>query len=204
MQVTFDQLWAIAQQVATQSGQLPQNAFLSIELILERPVAAWQYYCTPKNVITFASTGCDGVHFSFLRTDSSSNNPAPASVVTQLSRSPVVMTVPMNFENQNIVVSENLYEFLCLGCKTGYGTLELLSCPESDLRALKSFDYAAALSAAQLSDLRMLNEVFSLSPYINLEGRMRHLQSTYLDCLRMGEVAFEETTHWLLGRPISV
>ncbi|MEL6471853.1 MAG: hypothetical protein AAFQ74_19165 [Cyanobacteria bacterium J06623_4] len=202
MQVTFDQLWAIAHQVANQSGQSPQYAFLSLELILERPAAAWQYYCTPKNVITFASTGCDGVHFSFLQKDRMFSD--SASGIEQLSRSPVVMTVPMNFENQNIVVGENLYEFLCLGCRTGYGMLELLSCADSDLCALKSFDYDEALSETQLSDLRLLNDVFSLSPYINLEGRMRYLQSTYLSCLQMGEVAVGETTHWLPSRPISV
>ncbi|MEL6602407.1 MAG: hypothetical protein AAFP20_04175 [Cyanobacteria bacterium J06614_10] len=204
MQVTFDQLWAIAQQVANQSGQSTQNAFLSLALILERPVAAWQYYCTPKNVITFASTGCDGVHFSFLQQDRMVSGSAPISPIQQLSRSPVVMTVPMNFENQNIVVSENLYEFLCLGCRTSYGMLELLSCPESNLCALKSFDYAEALSEAQVAQLRLLNDAFSLSPYINLEGRMRHLQSTYLSCLQMGEVAVGDTTHWLPSRPISV
>lgn len=78
----------------------------------------WLWYdFTPLNVKTFASTWWDWVHFSFLEIDGkySDNNP-------------VVMTVPMNyFEDSNIIVWENLYDFLSLGINYSYFWLEQLT-----------------------------------------------------------------------------
>ena len=180
--VTFERLWAIAHQ-QTRSTAIPaQDAFLSIGLRLDTAQQPWQYYCTPKNVKTFASTGQDGVHYSFLSLASSA-----------LSESPVVMTVPMNFHNQNIVVAENLYEFLCLGCRTGYSNLEVLA-DESLLEDSKAFTaltddcYGQSLSKLELMRLQVLNDAFALTPIASLSNRMRNLQSAYLTQLQMGEV----------------
>ena len=115
MAVTFEQLWAIANREVQRIGETPNDVFLPIGLRLEIPAKPWEYYCTPTNVKTFASTGCDGVHYSFLELSSSS----------ELA---VVMTVPANGgPNQNVIISENLYEFLCLGSKASYLVLEELS-----------------------------------------------------------------------------
>lgn len=74
------------------------------------------YECTPLNTTIFAHTGGDGVHYSLL----------------ELSETiqPVVMTVPMNFGDDatayNLILGENLYEFLSLGFYNGWFHLENL------------------------------------------------------------------------------
>lgn len=65
-------------------------------------------WCSPLNCGTFASTGVDGTHFSLLVVD--------GAVV---SDSPVVMTTPSNM-GRSVIVGENLFDFLCLGSRSGY------------------------------------------------------------------------------------
>ena len=77
------------------------------------------YWCTPKNSLTFASTGGEGVHFSFLVQDGK---------VTESS--PVILTVPANaFEpdGANFVVAEDLRNCLRFGFHRGYFALEQLA-----------------------------------------------------------------------------
>ncbi|MEM6598115.1 MAG: hypothetical protein AAF635_08095 [Cyanobacteria bacterium P01_C01_bin.69] len=184
---TFNHLWQIACQEAQNSGLSPRSVFGSIGLRLEPPKAPWRYYCTPKNVRTFASTGQDGVHYSLL-------------TCSELLYSPVVMTVPMDFDNNNIIVGETLHEFLCLGSRAGYGSLESLTSLEADFSALKSHAYLPSLSAMQTRHLRTLSEAFSLYPYVNLERRMAQLQAMYLDYLQLGERALVPTAAFSAGR----
>ncbi|MEL6554915.1 MAG: hypothetical protein AAFQ63_15835 [Cyanobacteria bacterium J06621_11] len=172
---TFAQLWKVAQTEASRQNTTPSAVFQSVGLRLEVPEKPWQYYCTPKNTRTFASTGRDGVHYSFLE-------------VRSLHYSPIVMTVPMSFDNPNIVVAETLHEFLCLGCRASYLSLEMLSVCGGDFSSLKSKSYAAGLSQAQQHSLQVLSDSFSLFPYVALEWRMAQLQAKYLDFLQMGEV----------------
>jgi hypothetical protein len=127
--------------------RLPTN-----ELRLEIPAKPWEYYCTPTNVKTFASTGCDGVHYSFLELSSS-------------SELPIVMTVPANGgPNQNVIISKNLYEFLCLGSKASYLVLEELSWENGELNPLKSSGHVEFLSNEQIALLNVLSSEFSLDP----------------------------------------
>lgn len=80
-------------------------------LRLDEDLDASRYeHITPLNCRTFASTGGDGVHFSFLVQDGVIN-----------SGSPVVLTVP---SMGNLIVGETLFEFLCLGCRQGYGGMD--------------------------------------------------------------------------------
>ncbi len=179
---TFDQLWQVACQSAERYRTTPQSVFQAIGLRLERPTHPWQYYCTPKNVKTFASTGLDGVHYSFLESE-------------QLRYSPIVMTIPMSFDNANIIVAETLQEFLCLGCRASYLRLELLATCDADFSFLKSHYYAKDLSIPQVNLLQVLSERLSLyplatlptKPSMRLERRMAQLQAKYLDFLQMGE-----------------
>lgn len=84
----------------------------TIGLLLEPNLARWSYDSTPSGSLTFASTGGDGVHFS---------------VLTDVGRpGPIVMTVPMNFDEPNVVVGADLRDFLSLGCHFGYFALEQL------------------------------------------------------------------------------
>lgn len=185
MVVTFEQLWAIAKREAQRIGETPDNVFLPVGLRLEVPAKPWEYYCTPTNVKTFASTGCDGVHYSFLELSSS-------------SESPVVMTVPANYgnPNPNVIISENLYEFLCLGSKSSYIVLEELSYENGELNPLKSLGYAEFLSNEQIHLLNVLNNEFSLHPWSNLEERIGYLQSKYLNLLQLRDQKeyFDETS----------
>jgi hypothetical protein len=67
------------------------------------------YYCTPLNTLCFAHTGGDGTHFSFLAVDGKVNE-----------QSPVVVTVPTTIEYPNVILGENLVDFLNLGFHLGY------------------------------------------------------------------------------------
>ena len=184
MTVTFEQLWAIANREAQRIGETPNHVFLPVGLRLDIPAKPWEYHCTPTNVKTFASTGCDGVHYSFLELSSS-------------PESPVVMTVPANSENSNVIVGENLYDFLCLGSKASYILLENLSGEYEELDFLKSKDYAEFLSDEQIYLLDVLSEEFSLHPWSVLEERISYLRSKYLDLLQLPdqEKYFDEMVH---------
>jgi hypothetical protein len=81
--------------------------------ILYRP------FTTPKNSLSFASTGGDDVHFGLVAVNGKFGD-----------ASPVVMTVPMagdNPEELNFIVGETLRDFLCLGCERGFFDLEKLA-----------------------------------------------------------------------------
>jgi hypothetical protein len=89
--------------------------FGSLGLILDKKLDDSRYDCTPLNCQTFAHTGGEGVHFSFLVQD---------GFVRETS--PIVVTVPqMPF--QSFVVGENLFDFLCLGADRGFFALEQLA-----------------------------------------------------------------------------
>lgn len=88
----------------------------SLGLILDRELDQSRYsFCTPLNCQTFAHTGGEGVHFSFLLQD---------GMVRE--NCAVVLTIPAMF-GQNFVVGENLFDFLCLGVHRGFFALEQLA-----------------------------------------------------------------------------
>ncbi|PJN86848.1 hypothetical protein [Bacillus sp. mrc49] len=65
------------------------------------------YETTPYDVITFASTGVDGIHFGFL-TD--------FGTVSDLENAFVVCISPMDFDTHIKIVARNIREFLSLVC----------------------------------------------------------------------------------------
>jgi hypothetical protein len=69
-------------------------------------------HCTPLNCRTFAGTGGDGHHFSFLVID---------GAIT--ASSPIVSTAPDNHGNPSAVIADSLHQFLRLGCINGYDPL---------------------------------------------------------------------------------
>ncbi|MBK7304423.1 MAG: hypothetical protein IPP06_16665 [Saprospiraceae bacterium] len=75
-----------------------------------------RYNCSPLNTTVFARTGGDGVHYSILELSEKAQ--------------PIVMTVPMNFSKSindyNIIISENLNEFLSIGFYNGWFPIEQL------------------------------------------------------------------------------
>ncbi len=89
-----------------------RSSLMVVGLGLCEPEKPGEYFCSPKNTRQFALTGGDGIHYSFLLLPD-----AP------LKEGPVVATYPANPDTQNVIVGENLYEFLCLGCRCGYEML---------------------------------------------------------------------------------
>jgi len=75
-----------------------------------------RYDSSPINTKVFSRTGGDGVHFSIL--------------CLSENIQPIVMTVPMNFGNSltdyNLIIGENLNEFLSIGYFNGWFFLEEL------------------------------------------------------------------------------
>lgn len=103
-------LWLPGAQPLSASG-----VFDPCGLILEIPPESGYCWCTPKEALTFACTGGDGVHFSFL-----SSEKIPSTVV------PVVITLPA-CDQHNFVVAESIDEFLGLGYHVGWFALEAIA-----------------------------------------------------------------------------
>jgi hypothetical protein len=96
-------------------GRLDRG-FDRLGLILDKKLDQSRYsFCTPLNCQTFAHTGGEGVHFSFLVQD---------GMIRETS--PVVLTVPA-MSGESFVVGENLFDFLCLGVHRGFFALEQLA-----------------------------------------------------------------------------
>lgn len=115
-------------------------------LLFHSRLAGPVYDETPRNCVPFASTGGDGVHFSYLLTDDEPND-----------SSPIVMTVPCAME-PNRVVGRNLRNFLGLGLHSGYFMLEQLQYDFADTvsaldrRVLDHPEPAAAQALAAIAE----------------------------------------------------
>jgi len=91
------------------------------------------------------------------------------------------MTVPMMFDNPNIIVGENLSEFLCLGCEVGYFALEQLA---YDIKqTIQSIMNPGPLDNDQAELLRLIREEFDLQPITQINYRFEVLQRTYIPLL---------------------
>ncbi|MBX9901950.1 MAG: hypothetical protein K2Y28_14330 [Burkholderiaceae bacterium] len=108
-------LYKAAEVVAKQFDRTIESVFDPCGLILNSPPLQGYYWCTPKNAITFASTGGDGVHYSYLDVPD-----------CNLGCGPIVMTMPAN-DQLNFVVAETLEEFLGLGFHVGWFALEQIA-----------------------------------------------------------------------------
>jgi len=75
-----------------------------------------RYDSSPTNTKVFARTGGDGVHYSILEISENIQ--------------PIVMTVPMNFgdsmNDYNVIIGENLNEFMSIGYYNGWFPIEQL------------------------------------------------------------------------------
>jgi hypothetical protein len=72
--------------------------------VLCPPTNDYGYQSTPKNAVTFASMGVDGVHYAILKIDGQVRDD-----------SPVVQVSPMDSEDVT-VLAESLLSFLAVGC----------------------------------------------------------------------------------------
>lgn len=132
--------------------------FEPIGLMLQPPGSPLPvtYDATPADAVTFASTGGDGVHFS-------------ASL--GLSGPLIVMTVPTQFDQPNVVVGQDLRELLSLGCASGYFQLEQLAYG-SPSAAFKPWGEAKAAD-----QLALLRDALKLSPWPSVQPRLEQLRA---------------------------
>lgn len=171
----LDRLWALADNLTT-SGRTKAELFGECGLYLTRPLVRFDYFCTPLNTLTFASTGGDGVHYGLL-----SFSGVPSDQI------PIVMTVPMSDQN-NIVVAETLEEFLGLGYYVGWFSLEQLA-----------YDFDEAISYFNQPDsetwpekeeeLRAIRKALQIKHAALSFERIRHLNEKYLSSLLLPDSA---------------
>ncbi len=156
--------------------------FDPIGLILIRPLKTLEYESTPRNSCAFAETGIDGTHFSLVQM---------GGQITE--KSPVVMTVPANYREENLIVGGTLYEFLCLGSKIGYSGLDQLTYSDNRKETLEWLEHPEAFFKQEFQEckdqlgkeyfdreqdlLQLLRHRLSLKPWKNVEKRLKELQS---------------------------
>ncbi len=115
-------LYAVAEIAAAQYGLSAEGVFDPCGLLLETPPQSGYYRCTPKNALTFARTGGDGVHYSYLAMPG-----LPEGIV------PIVMTMPA--VAQNFVVAESFDEFLGVGYHVGWFAVEQIAYQATEAEA---------------------------------------------------------------------
>jgi hypothetical protein len=148
-----------------------------IGLGLEDPPEHYGHPFTPKNSITFATTGGDDVHFSLV---------SRRGKVSDLS--PVVVTIPAAeeaAEEASFLVGNNLYEFLCLGLRAGFDPLEDLTYAwEETVQELETGPEPGEFDADDLKTLKLLKDELNLKPWEDIDGRLRELQQGRRSILR--------------------
>ena len=169
----LQKLWNLAKQQGQSQGTDWRYVFSPIGLILCDPPETESYDSTPANSIAFAKTGGDGVHYSFLEIDK------------PLHDSPVVMTVPMMFERPNLILGENLMEFLSLGCRCGYFSLEQLAYPDSRAEWIDMLSRSEVNPEVEAVDLlNLLNNKFDLHPWLEVASRLEELDRQFLSMIQ--------------------
>jgi len=178
---TIDDLQRVHQLAAEQFPHEYLDVGLgAIGLFLHNSAKNAGYIQTPLNSITFASVGVDGIHFGSI-TDGHN----------VVSESPIVVTIPMAFDQPDYIVGESLYDFLCLGCRHGYSnlgnlhpnlevTLDHYTNPPNDFYD----DRAPGI-------LQLLRDQFSLRPWRDVRAHFHDLQRRFLGSLRTATIPGE-------------
>lgn len=136
----------------------------------------------PLNSIAFASTGGDDVTFSLLGNF--------AGGFDDSSR--VVLTVPRaegSVWARNFVVGESLHDFLCLGCFSGYATLEDLPYDWPGVVAELIDPHDAGDDPKAAATLLEMRRSLNLSPWNSIEPKLSQLQAGVRFLFRFSEEA---------------
>jgi len=150
------------------------------------PTGSGCYHCSPSNSKCFASTGGEGVHFSFLAEQSECN----------FDDLPVVVTIPMAFGNSNFIVGENLHDFLSLGCHRGFfaleqlghqtdKTLDVYSDPHWQAQTNDEFWVGFGVDELKSRVLTLLRKELRLVQWTNLKTKFFNLQERYMPVLQI-------------------
>lgn len=153
------------------------ETFDPIGLILRAPPQHGGHWCTPTNSISFATTGGDGVHYSW---------------VTLPDRDPdfcpIVMTVPM-CDTPNVIVGANLREFLCLGCRFGYFSLEqLVYSRTSTIAELVTGQINPEWESTERALADRLRSTLGLAPWKDPGARLKELEAEFYEKLIVSRV----------------
>jgi hypothetical protein len=167
-------LWKITEKLPSQVNTW-NSYFDSIGLNLLFPLKNNGYWCTPINSVTFATTGGDGVHYSFLQKGGEYTN-----------ESPIVMTVPMGFDKEpNLIVGKNLHEFLSLGSKFGYFSLEQLMYDKNTVKEIEKNIFPEYFEDEEKRLLTQINDEFYLSAWKEVDSRLKELQSEFGNLIKL-------------------
>ena len=179
----LEKLWLLTGSERSKFDDSENLFFDSIGLNLFKTLECWGYWCTPTNTLSFATTSGDGVHFGFLCQEGIS-----------LDESPIVMTLP-SADTPNIIVGENLLDFLSLGCRAGYFELELIEYePEFHIPFLDSQSYSEEATKEEMQLLKLIESEFNLKPWLGHASRLLELKNKYLEQLEFSEEYYELTT----------
>jgi hypothetical protein len=158
-------------------------------LILSSPPSPGGYFCTPRNSLSFAWTGGDGVHLSFLVQDGR---------ITE--QSPIVITCASAIDDHNLIGGESLFDFLCLGYHRGYFALQTAPSERffeaygsdrwpltEDLDRHPDWDYSVGyfVDEQQRPVLDFLIQELGLTPWRDLPMKFQRLQERYLPLLEV-------------------
>jgi len=165
-------LYKAAEIAAKRFGSSTEAVFDPCGLILNSPPLQGHYWCTPDTAFTFASTGGDGVHYSYLDLPNLNGESGP-----------IVMTLPAN-DQLNYVVAETLDEFLGLGFYAGWFALEQIAYdPDWALEHFSSPDDEG--DETQQERLKFLQDVLGIRHVpLDLE-RIDALTGKYADYLQV-------------------
>lgn len=171
---SIEKLWSMSGQDRASFQERENYYFDSLGLTLLTDIKKYDCWCTPINSVTFAETGGDSVHYGLL---------VGAEGVNE--NCPVIMTLPCA-SNNNIIIAESFTEFLSLGCRSGYCSIEEIEYePEEYFAQLDSHQYSDCVSDSE-TDIELLKRIekeFSLTPWKNHEIRMDELRVKYFDRL---------------------
>ena len=108
------------------------------------------------------------------------------------AKSPVVVTIPMAFDEPNYIVGESLYDFLCLGCRHGYASIANLH-----LNLDESLDYFTVAPDDWFDDrapgiLGLLANELALKPWRDVHTHFHDLQSRFMPSLEVATTSEPE------------
>lgn len=183
MTPSLEQLWELTGIDRAACVESENLYFDPIGLNLLKSPVCWEYWCTPTNTISFATTHGDGVHFGFL---CESGQPTDSS--------PIVMTLP-SANTSNIIVGENFKEFLSLGCRVGFFELEQIEYqPDRYLPFMDTHAYSEDATPSEIQMLKAIESRFSLTPWSRHRSRLSELKLKYYGYLNYSEEYYEITT----------
>jgi hypothetical protein len=163
---SLDKLWRLALRLGGPDGREDIGAVFGEVGLFLSPLVQSAYECTPKDAMAFGWTGGDGVHFSLLQVGES------------LENAPVVMTVPMNFGAENLILGANLDDLLALGCMAGFDGLEQLVYERA--HAIEVIADAQEIHATRKPHdsqlLSALIDEFNLKPWVDIATKLARLQ----------------------------